>query len=417
MKTQKMLKSTLLIVIVICLFLVFSGCVQTKREPTPITLISPANNADFKGAISLTLKWQPLVGEMDESSSESPFVEYYRVYYAMADHFYREPKIVYSFPQTFPDNNEESPPLEYKTPILSARTLYKWKVEAVLSDGSVLKSPEWFFKTGFLLQSGLSDMVHVQGGSFMMGDETGDLGSFNRPVHQVTLTYDFFIAKYETTYAEYDRYCADTGIEKPLSSGFGRGSYPVTYVTWDEAIAYCNWLSEREGYPKAYDENGRLLDYNGEATDDITEVLGYRLPTEAEWEYAARGGPIKEDHSFLYAGSNDLAQVANTCYPAGTFPRPIKVGQLKSNGLGLFDMSGNVYEWCHDLEHDYGSEDIVNPGPYYSDHYLVRDWKILRGGSFYSNSPSHCRVSRRRSYGRDKENLTVGFRIVKTGDW
>jgi len=79
-------------------------------------------------------------------------------------------------------------------------------------------------------------------------------------------------------------------------------------------------------------------------------------------------------------------------------------------------MSGNVREWCHDHEHDYGSKDVVNPGPYYREHNLARDWKILRGGSFYSNSPSHCRVARRRSIGRGYEDLTIGFRIALIGD-
>ena len=238
MINKKKLQRLLLIIVFVSLILFFSGCVQTKGDLTPIVLISPANNGDFMGVISFTLQWEALVIEMDEPISKTPIVEYYRVYYAMADHFYREPKIVYSSPETYPDNNEEPPILEYKTPILSSRTLYKWKVEAVLSDGSVLKSPEWKFKTGFWLQSALSDMVHVQGGSFMMGDENGDLGEFNRPVHKVTLTYDFFMAKYETTYAQFDLYCNDTGIEKPVAP-FGRGSFPVTYVTWNEAIAYC----------------------------------------------------------------------------------------------------------------------------------------------------------------------------------
>ena len=416
MINKKKVQRLLLTILFISMILFFSGCVQTKGDTTPIVLISPANNGDFKGEIIFTLKWEALVTEMDIPASETPVVEYYRVYYAMAEQFYREPKIVYPSLTPFQDNSEDPPLLEYKTPVLSTSTLYKWKVEAVLSNGLVLKSPEWKFKTGYLLQTGLSDMVYVQGGSFMMGDETGelgefgDLGEFNRPAHKVTLTYDFFMAKYETTYAEYDRYCADTGIEKPFSA-FGRGSLPVTYVTWNEAIAYCNWLSEREGYPKAYDIEGRLLDYNGEETDDITKVFGYRLPTEAEWEYAARGGPIQEEHSFLYAGSNDPAEVANSCSQ-----EPIEVGQLKSNGLGLYDMSGNVYEWCHDHEHDYGSEDVVNPGPYYMDNDMMRDFKILRGGSYFVDFPSLCRVDNRRSIGRCYEALTIGFRIVKTGD-
>lgn len=149
------------------------------------------------------------------------------------------------------------------------------------------------------------EMVLVKAGTFQMGNIIKDIeGSDNEePVHTVRLTYDFYIGKYEVTFNEYDAYCEETGKSKKRDRGWGRGERPIIYVNWSEAVAYCNWLSEKEGLAKAYDSEGNLLDRTGKQTTDITKVQGYRLPTEAEWEYAARGGH-KSTEDFKYAGSN-----------------------------------------------------------------------------------------------------------------
>jgi len=154
-----------------------------------------------------------------------------------------------------------------------------------------------------------SVLVKVKGGSFQMGntrnDSEGDRDE--KPVHTVNLTYDYWIGKYAVTFHEYDTFCAATGRREPDDQGWGRGLRPVMSANWWDAIAYCNWLSEKEGIAKAYDKDGNLLDRNGNRTTDITKVKGYRLPTEAEWENAARGG--QNTNRYKSSGSNKLNEV------------------------------------------------------------------------------------------------------------
>ena len=270
------------------------------------------------------------------------------------------------------------------------------------------------------------EMVYVKGGTFQMGDEVGDLSEFCRPIHTVVLSYDFWIGKYEVTFDDYDEFSSSVG--KPLISdnGWGRGKRPIISVNWLEAIGYCNWLSEKEGIANAYDSNGNLLDRNGNITTDIKQVEGYRLPTEAEWEFAAKGGN-SEGGNYQYAGSDDLDDVgwywknsgdsklpgddSNWDWPmiVRNNSRTHETGQKDPNGLGIHDLSGNVFEWCHDWFGLYTADTYHNP----IGTKTRSDFKVTRGGG-WSYIGLYNRIENR-SYGNPvTKAATVGFRIART---
>lgn len=281
--------------------------------------------------------------------------------------------------------------------------------------------PELLEKSGDEIPEGFA---LVQGGSFMMGDEFGDIvGDFLGvcvPVHEVTLTYDFWIGENPVTFDEYDAFCEATEREKPDDEGWGRGTRPVIWVSWLDAIAYCNWLSENEELPIAYDEDGNLLDASGSITTDITKVVGYRLPTEAEWEYAARGG---QHHStYKYSGSNDVEDVAwywrnsGDEYLIGDWDRDMiaanngrtrPVGTKLPNELGVYDMNGNVFEWCSDWYYDY--TETTRTDPYNA---IPGPGHVIRGGSWYG-LPVQVRVAYRSYIPLPIMGSNGGFRVVR----
>ncbi|HPE70366.1 MAG TPA: SUMF1/EgtB/PvdO family nonheme iron enzyme, partial [Thermotogota bacterium] len=281
-------------------------------------------------------------------------------------------------------------------------------------------------------------MVLVQAGSFQMGNTRNDNEGEDseKPVHEVTFTYDYLIGRYEVTFDEFDTYSSATGRIPPDDLFMGRGSRPVINVSWEEAIGYCNWLSEKEGLANAYDKNGNLLDRNGERTDDLSTVEGYRLPTEAEWEYAARGGH-KSVQDFKYAGSNNISLVGwydtheaeqestpgrEQSSGPGFFQFNVASvivmdnqthfgGELEPNELGVYDMSGNVSEWCHDWWdpnwYEQGAQ--TNPiGP------RTGAFRVQRGGSWTSTDARLCRIAYRFRYKPTSDCEYIGFRLAKT---
>lgn len=257
-------------------------------------------------------------------------------------------------------------------------------------------------------------LVRVNGESFVMGDADDELWSWCGPAHEVTLTYDFYIGKYEVTFAEFDAFCDDTNRAKPADGPswsderWGRGDHPVINVTWWDAIAFCNWLSEMESIPVAYrllgdPDEGQMLDAHGQITEDITQVMGYRLPTEAEWEYAARGGNHRSP--YRYSGSDEPDQVA--WYSSNSRGKPQVVGQKLHNALGLFDMSGNVSEWSTDYYASYTSDSRLNP------YVTTGTNRVVRGGR-WSVSQQFLHVAFRSDGSPNYSMYDLGFRIART---
>ena len=184
-------------------------------------------------------------------------------------------------------------------------------------------------------------LVSIEGGNFNMGSYDG--GDDTKPVHMVTLK-SFSIGKYPVTQKEYEEVM---GYNPSKFMGQNR---PVDYVSWYDAIEYCNKLSEKEGLTPAYTIDKSRQDYNNTNNDDNMKWIviwnrsanGYRLPTEAEWEYAAKGGKGSPGN-FKYSGSNNINEVAWHKHNSGGTSHD--VGTKKPNNLGLYDMSGNVDEW------------------------------------------------------------------------
>ena len=234
--------------------------------------------------------------------------------------------------------------------------------------------------------------VKIPAGTFMMGctSEQGDDCFYKeKPAHQVTISKDFYLMENEVTQALYEQVMG----ENP--SRFKGTNLPVETVSWYDAVNFCNKLSQMEGLDQCYTINGSDVSWSNKSCN------GWRLPTEAEWEYAARGG-----QSYKYAGSDNVDEVA--WYDGNSGDETHPVGQKKPNGFGLYDMSGNVYEWVWDWYGDYSSQggtDLVGPD---SGQYCV-----FRGGC-WSDYARQVRVSHRDLYDSDYESGYLGFRPGRT---
>jgi sulfatase modifying factor 1 len=239
---------------------------------------------------------------------------------------------------------------------------------------------------------GLVDMVYVEGGTFKMGSTSGD--DDERPVHTVTITNDFWIGKYEVTQAEWKEVMGSN------PSRFIGDNLPVERVSWYDAVEFCNRLSDRDGLTRCYSGNSISCDFNAN---------GYRFPTEAEWEFAARGGNKSRDYK--YSGSNSAFDVGWYNDNAGGKTHPVV--EKKANELGLYDMSGNVWEWCWDWYVEYSSSSQKNPLGASSG-----GSRVLRGGSL-QNSDWKMRTARRCRLRPGNRNdvwglLNLGFRVARS---
>jgi len=257
--------------------------------------------------------------------------------------------------------------------------------------------------TSFLCAS-MPEQVLVNSGSFLMGTTWREEGVDNEPVRRINLNYDYYIGKREVTFDEFDTFCEETGRNVPGDSGWGRDSRPAINVSWWDAIAYCNWLSFKEGLPLAYDSEGHILDAMGRRTTDPSEVKGYRLLTDAEWEFAARGGNASE--GYTRSGGNSVDSVA--WYKSNSENMTHPVGTKAPNELGIYDMSGNVWEWISDYHRYYSSSEETNP---YVDVFSA--YRVKRGGSWI-DCPVGVSIDVR-SKGLPGHTITnLGFRICRT---
>jgi formylglycine-generating enzyme required for sulfatase activity len=239
-------------------------------------------------------------------------------------------------------------------------------------------------------------------------------GTFNNGTSDVTVS-SFYMGKYELTQAEYQ---AVMGSNPAYDYGIG-DTYPVYIVSWFDAIEYCNRRSIQEELPPCYSYSyyGTNPDnwpagWNSDWHNHINlscswTASGYRLPTEMEWMYAARGGNLS--HGYTYSGSNDLNAVGWYRNNWGNdFDSTVAVGCKLANELGLYDMSGNVWELCWDIYDHYPSGAQTNPvGP------SSGQYRVSRGGGWLDYD-SDCSVNYRRDRTANDKSCALGFRYVRS---
>ena len=229
------------------------------------------------------------------------------------------------------------------------------------------------------------EMVFVEGGTFEMGcnsEMLDDCLDSEKPAHQVTLK-DFYIGKYEVTQAQWYEIMGTDIRQQRDKAGegwmiFGEGdNYPMYYVSWNEAQEFIKRLNDKTG-------------------------KSYRLPTEAEWEYAARGG--NQGHGYKYSGSNTIGESAWYLGNSDDMTHP--VGMKKANELGIHDMSGNISEWVSDWYGSYNSNAQTDPkGP------TVGSFRVLRNGG-WTDDGSRARVLYRFRSDSNSRDFDLGFRLA-----
>jgi formylglycine-generating enzyme required for sulfatase activity len=247
---------------------------------------------------------------------------------------------------------------------------------------------------------GTSTMAYIPAGTFRMGD-IDEIGFSNeRPVHDVTITRHFLMGRTEITQAQWKT------VMDGNPSFFTGDSLPVEMVSWYDAVEYCNRLSKTEGLDTCYRGGGTSI------TCDFT-THGYRLPTEAEWEYACRGGMETDFYTgnMTNSGCTPLEPALDRAgwYYRNENTKPRNVGMEEPNAFGLFDMHGNVWEWCWDWYSDnyYTANPSTDPhGP------ASGSSRVFRGGSWGHNGP-YCRSALRGNSIPGLRDDFVGFRVVR----
>lgn len=301
-------------------------------------------------------------------------------------------------------------------PIMSPRTLPSLLALLLCALGTAVAAPSTpitpptaaLDSTRSDLEIGFTDrnkpfMIAVHADTFTQGSERDELGrGTDETAHRVVLTRDFFLSQTEITQAQW-RYAVGNNPARFADCP----DCPVEEVSWMDAISYCNALSAIEGLTPAY-----VIDTTGVTWS--SEADGYRLPTEAEWEFACRAGTS----SALYNGEivnpdcadSTVAAIAWYCGNPSAPPRPQPVRQKEANAWALYDMSGNVREWCWDwYQADYPTEDpLIDPvGP------ETGSQRVTRGGGYLSDA-RFCRSAGRLPINPNSAYSYIGFRVART---
>jgi sulfatase modifying factor 1 len=298
---------------------------------------------------------------------------------------------------------DEPVKLEYSTNngtnwvTLSERAIglsYTWRVPRIASSQCLARVTADGKKAGDI------EMVPIPAGTFQMGN-TGAYSGFlgEKPVRSVTISRDFLMSAYEITQKQYEE------VMGTNPSYFKGENLPVETVSWYDAVEYCNKLSEMEGLEKCYSGSGVSIvcDWNAN---------GYRLPTEAEWEYAAKSGTTTDFYNGDLTNAGGCTPInANLdnigWYCGNANDKTQEVGKKVPNAFGLYDMSGNVLEWCWDWFASYTSSSETDPkGP------TTGSDRVIRGGS-WSDSAYRCRSADRLADKAFRRYFNIGFRVVR----
>ncbi len=217
------------------------------------------------------------------------------------------------------------------------------------------------------------EMVLINGGNFIMNDK------INNSSVQINIKYEYFFSKYEITFEEYDKFARNTKRTLPNDSGWGRGKQPVINISYEDAVAYAEWLSKKSG------------DY-------------YRLPSEAEWEFAFRGG--SDPAVFFNGGENGLSLYG--WFSVNSVESTHQIGNKMPNGWNIYDTVGNVWEWCQDI---YQADLVGIPNDGKPRQNKKSDERVVKGGS-WNDSYQNLKQSNRLGFISSLKMNDTGFRLV-----